>query len=74
MKMSKESAELFASEIARAKKRGMTHFAKSFCCPTIRFGMTLEEAQKKAKKDARKLAREAGCPKMPPSVQSGELS
>lgn len=74
MKMSKEAAELFAKEIARAKARGMTHFAKAVCCPAMRFGATLEEAEKKAAKDARAMARAAGCPMMPPSVQSGELA
>jgi hypothetical protein len=74
MKMSKESAEMFAKEIARAKARGMTHFAKAVCSPAMRFGATLEEAEKKAAKDALAMARAAGCPTMPPSVQSGELA
>ncbi len=72
--MSKESAEMFAKEIARAKARGMTHFAKAVCSPDMRFGTSLEEAEKKASKDARAMARAAGCPTMPPSVQSGELA
>jgi Fe-S cluster assembly iron-binding protein IscA len=74
MKLSKEAAELFAKEIARAKARGMTHFAKSAGCPAMRFGATLEDAKQKAAKDARAIARAAGCPTMPPSVQSGELA
>ena len=73
MKMSKESAEMFAREIAWAKARGMTHFAKAVCSPAMRFGATPEEAEKKAAKDARAMARAVGCPTMPPSVQSGEL-
>ena len=72
--MSKESAVLFAKEIARAKAQGMTHFAKAVCSPAMRFGASLEEAEKKASKDARAMARAAGCPTMPPSVQSGELA
>ena len=74
MKMSKEAAKMFATEIARAKARGRTHFAKAVGSPTMRFGMTLEDAEKKAAKDARRIARRAGCPTMPPSVQSGELA
>ena len=74
MKMSKESAAMFAGEISRAKARGMTHFAKAVCCPAMRFAATLEEAEKKAAKDARAMARAAGCPAMPPSVQSGALA
>jgi len=72
--MSKEAAEMFAKEIARSKARGMTHFAKAIGSPAMRFGATLEEAEKKAAKDARAIARAAGCPTMPPSVQSGELA
>lgn len=74
MKMSKEAAEFFAQEIGRAKARGMTHFAKAVCSAAMRFGATLEEAEKKASKDARRLARAAGCPTMPPDVQSEELA
>lgn len=74
MRLSKESAELFAKPIARAKARGMTHFAKAVCCPAMRFGATLEEAERKAARDARALARAAGCPANPPWVQSGELA
>jgi len=73
MKISKEAADMFATEIARAKARGMKYFAKSVCSPTMRFGATLGEAEKKAAKDARDIARAAGCPTMPPSVESGEL-
>jgi len=65
--------KMFAKEIARAKARGMTHWAKAVCCPAMRFGASLEAAEGKAAKDARALARRAGCPTMPPSVQSGEL-
>ena len=74
MKMSKEAAEMFGKEISRAKARGMTHFAKAVCSPAMRFGATLEEAEKKAAKDARAMARAAGCPAMPPSIQSGALA
>ena len=74
MKMSEEAAEMFGKEIDRAKARGMTHFAKAVCSPTMRFGATREAAEKKAAKDARAMARAAGCPTMPPSVQSGELA
>jgi hypothetical protein len=74
MKLSKESTEMFGKEIARAKARGMTHFAKAVCSPAMRFGASLEAAERKAEKDARAMARAAGCPTMPPSVQSGELS
>lgn len=73
MKMSKESAELFATEIARAKARSQTHFAKATGCPALRFGKTPEAAWKKAARDARAIARAAGCPAMPPSVQAWEL-
>jgi len=74
MKMSKKAADMFAKEIARAKARGMTHFAKAVGCPTMRFGASAEEAEKKATKDARAMARAAGCPTMPPSVEFGELA
>jgi hypothetical protein len=74
MKMSKQAAEMFAKEIEKAKARGKTHWAKAVCCPAMRFGATLAEAEKKASADARALARAAGCPAMPPSVQSGELA
>lgn len=74
MKMSKETAELFGKEISRAKARGMTHFAKAVCSPAMRFGATQEEAAKKAAKDARAMARAAGYPTMPPSVQAGKLA
>ena len=73
MKMNKATANMFAKEIEKAKARGMTHFAKAVCCPAMRFGASLEAAEGKAKKDARAMARRAGCPTMPPSVQSGEL-
>ena len=72
--MSAYVVEMFEPEIARAKARGMTHFAKAVGSPTMRFGMTLEDASKKAAKDARRIARRAGCPTMPSSVQSGELA
>jgi hypothetical protein len=73
MKISQGAAFLFAPEISRAKKRGMTHYAKAVGCPAIRFGITQEKAKEKAKRDARRLAREWGCPTIPPEVESGEL-
>ena len=73
MKMSKEAERMWAKEIARANGRGMTHFAKAMGCPTMRFGATLEEAEKKAAKDSRAMARKAGCPTMPPNIEGGEL-
>jgi len=73
MKMSTEAEELFAKQIARAKARGLTHFAKAVGSGDMRFGATQEEAEKRAAKDAREIARAAGCPTMPPSVQFGEL-
>jgi hypothetical protein len=74
MNMNKVVAEWFANSIALAKAQGMTHYARSCGSMRICFGTTLEEAVRKAKKDARRLARESGCPTMPPSVQSGELA
>ena len=73
MKLSAETEKLFAKDIARAKARGMAYWAKSVCCPTMRFGFSLEEAERKACRDARRLAREAGCPDNPPRVQSAKL-
>jgi hypothetical protein len=73
MKMSRQAEMLFAKEIARAKARGMTHCAKAIGSHTMRFGATLEDAKQKAAKDARALARAAGCPKSPPIVESVEL-
>jgi len=74
VKLSKEAADLFAAEIARAKGQGMKYFAKAVGYPTMRFGTALEEAEKKAAKDARAEARAAGCPTMPPSIEFGELA
>ena len=73
MKMNAESATLFASDIAKAKASGNSHWAKAVCCPAMRFGKTLDEAVCKASKDAAAAARKAGCAGMPPSVQSGAL-
>ena len=50
--MTQESKELFAAEIGRATKRGMTHFAKPCGMPTMHFGKSLEEAEAKARKAA----------------------
>jgi len=74
MRLSTYSAKLFEKAIARAKRRGMTHYAKAVCSPTMRFGATLEEAERKAGRDARAMARAAGCPAMCPRVQSGDLA
>lgn len=68
-----ESAKLFASEIARARSRGMRYFAKSYGCPSMRFGASIEEAEARAAKDARAVARANGCPGAPPAIRSGEL-
>ena len=73
MKMSKEAADMFGKEICRAKARGTPYFAKVVGSPSMFFGATLKEAEKKAAKRARAMARSAGCPDMPPLIKSGEI-
>ncbi len=74
MKLTKKSAEPFAKEIKRAKASGMRYFAKAIGSPAMRFSVSIGDAIAKAKKNARRLARSAGCPANPPSVQFGEIS
>lgn len=77
MKMAKVAQVMFAKEIARAKAKGHTHFAKAVGYPTMRFGSSLERAEKKATADGRRMARSvlgAGASGVGAvMVQSGEL-
>lgn len=73
MKLSKKQISLFQPEIDHAIKAGKKFWAKSVCCQIMRFGETEDQARKKASSDARRLARQAGCPDAPPIVQFGSL-
>jgi uncharacterized protein YneR len=75
MKMTNESKLLFATEILKAKAKGMTHFAKACGCPTMKFGKSIEEAERKAIAADRSMFRDChpGMKYFPPSVQSGEI-
>ncbi len=74
MRMSRQSEEMFGPAIARAKSRGMTHFAKVIGYPFMRFGASIEQAEKKAHAAARRIycvshpGKRYAC-----SVQSGEI-
>jgi hypothetical protein len=73
MKMNAETKAMFAKEIDRAKARGLNYWAKAVGSASMRFGATLADAEAKATRDAQAKARAAGCPTMPPAVQSGEI-
>ena len=73
MKLSTKSAELFAKEIALAKSKGMTHFAKAVGMPGMRFAMSEDEAVRLATNSAKRFMRSAKLGSQAPHVQAGQL-
>ncbi len=71
MKLTREDAERFG--LSTARRRGYRFWAKAVGSPSMRFSRTEGGAERYARRDAAEIARNAGCPQYPPSVQSGEI-